>query len=94
MIGKLSILEGGLTQIVACLQFYEINHHQIQPTLFDVWVPTMLPIDFYFPTIRSTKKHMCVDHYIAKLHKWLWEALEEAQVQSVSRGREIELALQ
>ena len=28
-----------------------------------------LPIDFYFPTIVSTEKHQCVNHYIADLHK-------------------------
>ena len=27
-----------------------------------------LPIDFYFPPIRGTQKHLPVDHYIAKLH--------------------------
>ena len=43
-----------------------------------------LPINFYFPTIRSTEKHQCDDHYIADLHKWLWEAFKEVQAQSTS----------
>ena len=37
-----------------------------------------LPIDFYFPMIRGTTKHQCVDHYIAKLCEWLWEAFKES----------------
>ena len=45
-----------------------------------------LPIDFYFPMIRGMKKHQCVDHYIAKLCEWLWEAFKEAQVQSTSEA--------
>ena len=80
-------LEGGLTKAFAwvstCLQLYEIGHHQIQPALFDVGCQPHLLIDFYFPTIRSMKKHQCVDHYITELHEWLWEAFKEAQVQSM-----------
>ena len=34
--------------------------------------------------IRGTKKHWHVDHYIAELHEWLWEAFKDAQVQSMS----------
>ena len=34
--------------------------------------------------VRGTRKHQHVDHYIAKLHKWLWGAFKEAQVQSTS----------
>ena len=45
-----------------------------------------LPIDFYFSMIRGIKKHQCVDHYIAKLHDWLWETLKEAQMQSTSEA--------
>ena len=45
-----------------------------------------LPIDFYFPTIRDTKKHQHVDHYIAKLHELLWEAFKDAQLQSTSEA--------
>ena len=37
-----------------------------------------LPINFYFPTIKSIKKHQYVDHYITKLQEWLWEDLKEA----------------
>ena len=43
-----------------------------------------LPIDFYFPLIRGTQKHQCVDHYISKLCEWLQEAFKEAQMQSTS----------
>ena len=32
--------------------------------------------------IRSMKKHQHVDHYIAELHEWLWEAFKEVPVQS------------
>ena len=45
-----------------------------------------LSIDFYFPTIRGTKKHQHVDHYITKLHEWLQEAFKEAQVHSMSEA--------
>ena len=45
-----------------------------------------LPIEFYFPMIRGTKKHQHVDHYIAELCEWLWEAFKEAQVQSTSEA--------
>ena len=45
-----------------------------------------LPIDFYFPMIRGTKKHQCVDHYIVELCEWLWESIKEAQVQSISEA--------
>ena len=34
--------------------------------------------------IRGTEKHQCVDHYIAELHKCLWDAFKEVQVQSTS----------
>ena len=46
-----------------------------------------LPLDFYFPTIRGTKKYQCVDHYIVNLYEWLWEAFKEAQVQSMSQAK-------
>ena len=45
-----------------------------------------LPINFYFPMIRGTNKHQHADHYVAKLHEWLWEAFREAQVQSMSEA--------
>ena len=32
------------------------------------------------------KKHQCVDHYIAELCEWLWEAFKEVQVQSMSEA--------
>ena len=43
-----------------------------------------LPIDFYFPMIRSTQKCQHVDHYITELHEQLQEAFKEAQMQSTS----------
>ena len=43
-----------------------------------------LPIDFYFPTIRGTKKHQHVDHYIVELCEQLPEAFKEVQIQSTS----------
>ena len=45
-----------------------------------------LPINFYFSTVRGTKKHQCVDHYIAELHVQLHEAFKEAQVKSTSEA--------
>ena len=36
--------------------------------------------------IGGTKKHQCVDHYIAELGEWLWEAFKQAQVQSTSEA--------
>ena len=45
-----------------------------------------LPIYFYFPMIRGMKKHQYVDHHIAELCEWLWEAFKEAQVQSMSEA--------
>ena len=44
------------------------------------------PSPFIFPITWDTKKHQCVDHYIAELYEWLWEALKEAQVQSTSEA--------
>ena len=41
-----------------------------------------LPINFYFPIIVSTEKHLHVNHYIADLHEWLHESFKEVQVQS------------
>ena len=45
-----------------------------------------LCIDFYFPKINGMKKHQHVDHYIAELCEWLWEAFKEAEVQSISEA--------
>ena len=53
---------------------------------------TCLPINFYFLTIRGTKKHQCIDHYITELCEWLQETFKEAQVQSKSEA-ETEAAL-
>ena len=36
--------------------------------------------------MRGTKKHQCVDHYVAKLCEWLQEAFKEAQMQSTSEA--------
>ena len=36
-----------------------------------------LPLDFYFPMMRGTGKHQCVDCYIAELCEWLREAFKE-----------------
>ena len=47
-----------------------------------------LAINFYFSTIRGMKKHQCVDHYIAELCEWLWEAFKEAEVQPHQRWRD------
>ena len=70
---------------------HEIHHHWIQPALFDVWVLTLLThVNFYFHMIRGTKKHQCVDHYVAELCEWLWEAFEEASGAVHVRGRETE----
>ena len=45
-----------------------------------------LPIDFNFPLIRGTGKHQYVNHYIAKLCEWLWEAFKEVEMQSTSEA--------
>ena len=34
--------------------------------------------------IRGMKKHHHVDHYVAELCKWLWEAFKEVQAQSTT----------
>ena len=53
----------------------------------------MLPVDFYFPTFRSTEVPMrstsakCVDEYVATVCDWLWAALSEAQPQSTAEAR-------
>ena len=36
--------------------------------------------------IRGTQKHQHVDHYIAELCEWWWEAFKEAQVQFTSEA--------
>ena len=46
----------------------------------------LTPLTFISPTTRGTKKHQHVDHYIAELCEWLWEAFKEAQVQSMSEA--------
>ena len=45
-----------------------------------------LPVNFYFPTIRGTEKHQCVDYYVAELCEWLQEAFKEVQAQSMSEA--------
>ena len=52
--------------------------------IFGCW--PCLPINFYFPRIRDTKKHQHVDHYIPSLCEGLWKAFKEAQVQSTSQA--------
>ena len=37
--------------------------------------------------IRGTKKHQCIDHYIAELCEQLWGAFKEGQVQSTSEAK-------
>ena len=46
----------------------------------------MLTHQLLFPTVRSMKKHQCVDHYIATPHEQLQEAFQEAQMQSMSQA--------
>ena len=49
-----------------------------------------LPVNFYFPTFRSTEVPMrgtsarCVDKYVATVHDWLRATLREAQTQSTA----------
>ena len=51
------------------------------------------PVDFYFPTFRSTEAPMreasakCVDEYVATVHGWLRTALQEAQTQSTAEAQ-------
>ena len=74
------------TWIGACLHCMRsaITRYSLHYFMFECW--PCLPIDFYFPMIRSTKKHEHVDHYITKLCEQLWEAFKEAQVQSTSEA--------
>ena len=50
------------------------------------WCWPHLPIKFYFPRVRSKKKHQHVDLYIAKLCEQLQEAFKEVQMQSTSEA--------
>ena len=59
---------------------------RIQPHYLMFRDQPCLSIDFYFPMIRDTEKHRCIDYYIAELCEWLWEACKEAQVQSTSEA--------
>ena len=63
-------------------------HNQPSPdTACIIWytgADNAYPLTSNFPIIRGTRKHQCVDHYIAELCEWLWEAFKEAQVQSTS----------
>ena len=55
------------------------------------WRPR-LPVDFYFPTSRSTEAPMreastkCVDEYVATVHDQLRTTLQEAQAQSTAEA--------
>ena len=42
-------------RIGASLQLYEIGHHQIEPTLFDVWALTALTHQLLFPNNKWHK---------------------------------------
>ena len=55
-------------------------------TLFDIWAPTTLTHWLLFTHDKGHEKHQHVDHYIAELPEWLWEAFKEAQVQSTSEA--------
>ena len=85
MIGKLGKaqkvgLTKDFTQIGTCLQLLEISHHWIMPTLFDVWVPTMLTHQLQFSHNKRHENHQHADHYIATLCEELWGAFKETQV--------------
>ena len=49
-------LADAFTWIGACLQFYKVGHHQIQPTLFDVWAMTALAHKLLFPHNKGHKE--------------------------------------
>ena len=52
-----------------------------------------LPVDFYFPTFKSTEvpkrgtSTKCVDEYVATVLGWLRATLEEAQAQSMAEAQ-------
>ena len=52
-----------------------------------------LPVDFYFPTLRSTEgprrgtSTKCVNEYIATVRDHLWTTLQGAQVQSMAEAQ-------
>ena len=54
--------------------------------MFECW--PQLPINFYFSLIRSTKKHLHIDHYIVKLHEWLCEAFRRLRCSPCQRQRD------
>ena len=56
-----------------------ISRYSSHYLMFGHW--PCLPINFYFPMIKGTEKHHCVDYYVAKLCEWQWQAFKEAQVQ-------------
>ena len=43
-------------QVGACFQLSEVSHHQTQPTLFDVWVLTMLTLILLFSHDKGHKE--------------------------------------
>ena len=57
------------------------------------WRPRV-PVDFYFPTFRSTEAPMrgtstkWVDKYMATVHDWLRATLWEAQAQSMAKAQQ------
>ena len=40
-----------------CLQLYKVRHHWIQPTLFDVWAPTVLSHWLLFPQDKEHEEN-------------------------------------
>ena len=56
------------------------------------WCRQRLPVNFYFPTLRSTDvpkrgaSTKCVDEYLATILDWLRAALQEAKAQSMAEA--------
>ena len=46
-----------------------------------------LPINFYFSTVRSMKKHQYVDNYIAELHECLQGTFKGVQMQFTAEAK-------
>ena len=99
MIGKLgddkkANWPGYLAEIV---QAYNATHSALtgySPHYLMFGCRPKLPVDFYFPTFRSTEapkrghSSKCVDKYVATVHDQLRATLQEAQAQSTAEAQQ------
>ena len=66
------------------LNWWMLTTLQDQPSPDTANIIWCLGTDCAYPTIRGTRKHQPVDHYITELCEWLPEAFKEAQMQFTS----------